>query len=603
MPSRCDYNIKNRTSGRVTDRTPLQGDNLALQRDRLQIRLPPGSTEQYRSDGQGVHARSLVLADGAIANSGAGCPSRMLIALAFGMRSMQVRSVAAVRDEGALSCNKAVLSCRHAMWDTCGQRRTVTDSGDGMKDELFTSDLDITSAPSRSHLAALLRTIHLRADRPSLRTLEARTRHDSTPLSKTVVSEMLKGARFPRKAVMISFLRACGVPEDRMEPWRRTWERIAADEQDLSRSESRSLLARQDQLATGGMHATRSVAGGQAGGEEIPTTLTDGLGGAPSTASAGLGEAEPQDLASNPTLRRRELGFLLRQLRIDRGLNIDEVGERAMFSATKLSRLETGRVGASPRDIRDLCIAYGITDATERERLMALAREGKQRAWWQQFDLPYATYVGLEAEATSISDYNPDIIPGLLQVESYARAIFESGDPPLDPSSLEGRIEARIRRQALLARADAPLFHAIVDEGALRRVIGGRVVMRAQLARITEVVSLPNVTFQVIPFEAGAHPGLDSNFVILENARSAVNDVVYVEGAVGNIYVETDAELERYKRIFSRLQSIALDSEGSVAMVARIAASYENSESAESKERHGDSLHSLLPEKSSVENK
>ncbi len=280
---------------------------------------------------------------------------------------------------------------------------------------------------------------------------------------------------------------------------------------------------------------------------------------------------------TNPTLRKRELGFLLRQLRTERGLSIDDVAERAMFSATKLSRLETGGVGASPRDIRDLCIVYGITDAAERERLMALAREGKQRAWWQQLGLPYATYVSLEVEATSISDYNPDIVPGLLQIEGYARAIFESGDPPLDPPTLEGRIKARIRRQALLARDDAPMFHCIVDEGALRRAIGGPAVMRGQLARIIEAASLPKVTFQVIPFEVGAHPGLDSNFVILEIAEPMVNDVVYVEGAAGNIYLETDTALERYKRIFSRLQSIALDPERSSAMVARIAASYEDS--------------------------
>jgi hypothetical protein len=183
-----------------------------------------------------------------------------------------------------------------------------------------------------------------------------------------------------------------------------------------------------------------------------------------------------------------------------------------------------------------------------------------------------------EAEATSISDYNPDIVPGLLQVEGYARAIFETGDPPLDPSTIEGRIKARIRRQALLAREDAPLLHCVVDEGALRRAIGGPAIMRAQLARIIEAASLPNVTFQVIPFEVGAHPGLDSNFVILEFTEPMVNDVVYVEGAAGNIYLETDTELERYRRIFSRLQSIALDPEGSVAMVTRIAAAYEDSQ-------------------------
>ena len=280
---------------------------------------------------------------------------------------------------------------------------------------------------------------------------------------------------------------------------------------------------------------------------------------------------------TNPTLRRRELGFLLRQLRSERGLSIEDVAARAMFSATKLSRLETGRVGASPRDIRDLCLVYGITDGAERDRLMALAREGKQRAWWQQFDLPYASYVGLEAEAASISDYNSDIVPGLLQVEGYSRALFESAaDPPLDHAAIKQRTDARIRRQVLLTRDDAPLFHYIVDESALRRPIGGPAVMRGQLARIMEAARLPKVTFQLVPLDVGAHPGLMSNFVILEFDKPEVNDVVYVEGAVGNIYLESAADLERYRRILSRLQAIALDPEGSAAKIARIAEAYED---------------------------
>lgn len=279
---------------------------------------------------------------------------------------------------------------------------------------------------------------------------------------------------------------------------------------------------------------------------------------------------------NNPTLRRRELGFLLRQFRTERGLSIEDVTERAMFSATKLSRLETGRVGASPRDIRDLCIVYGITDAAERDRLMALAREGKQRAWWQQYDLPYATYVGLEAEATSIRTYITGVIPGLLQIEGYARAIFESGDPALDPGEVEQRVSARIRRQALLDRDDGPLFHCIVDEAALRRPVGGPAVMRAQLSRVVEAAGLPNITVQIIPFAVGAHPGLDSNFVVLAFAKPMMNDVIYVEGAVGNIYLEGAGELARYKRIFSRLESMALNSQDSAALVARIAEIYED---------------------------
>ncbi len=161
------------------------------------------------------------------------------------------------------------------------------------------------------------------------------------------------------------------------------------------------------------------------------------------------------------------------------------------------------------------------------------------------YDLPYETYVGLETDAVSISEYNPNIVPGLLQVEGYARAIFESGDPPLDSSVLERRIEGRLRRQALLTRDDTPLFHCIVDEGALLRPIGGPAVMRAQLARIAEAASMPRVTFQVIPFAVGAHPGLDSSFVILEIAEPMINDVVYVEGAVGDHYLSKSEGLSR----------------------------------------------------------
>jgi transcriptional regulator with XRE-family HTH domain len=279
----------------------------------------------------------------------------------------------------------------------------------------------------------------------------------------------------------------------------------------------------------------------------------------------------------NPILRRRELGFLLRQLRTERGLSIDDVTQRAMFSPTKLSRLETGRVGASARDIRDLCIVYELTDPAERERLMELARGGKQRGWWQRYDLPYAMYIGLEAEAISMKNYDTNVVPGLLQVEGYARAIFEVNEPPYSPAAIEDQVQVRIRRQALLARDDAPLLHYIIDETALRRPVGGRAVMAAQLARIIEVAGMPKVAFQIIPLSVGAHPGLDSNFVILEFGRPMVNDVIYVEGPVGNIYLESGNDLERYKGIFSRLQTMAKSPEGSIALAAKIAATYEDS--------------------------
>lgn len=277
---------------------------------------------------------------------------------------------------------------------------------------------------------------------------------------------------------------------------------------------------------------------------------------------------------SNPTLRRRELGFLLRQLRTERGLSVDDVTKRLLFSATKVSRLETGRAGASPRDIRDLCVLYEVTESAERERLMSLAREGKQRAWWQELALPYATYVGLEAEASSLSDYNTDIVTGLLQVEGYARAILEVAEPPLDPAVIEQQVEARTKRQAILDQDAGPALHCIVDEGALRRPIGGPAVMRDQLARLVQAAALPRVTFQVIPLAIGAHPALDSTFVILQFDEAMVNDVVYVEGVVGNIYMESSADLQRYRKMFSRLRSIALSPDDSITLVNRILETY-----------------------------
>ena len=279
---------------------------------------------------------------------------------------------------------------------------------------------------------------------------------------------------------------------------------------------------------------------------------------------------------TNPTLRRRELGFLLRKYRTEQGLSVEDVTARLLFSPTKLSRLETGRAGASPRDIRDLCDLYRVTDAAERQRLEALAREGKQRAWWQEYALPYATYVGLEAEATSISDYHSHLIAGLLQVEGYAREIFKAAEPPLDDATIEQRVAARRRRQVLLTQDSGPLFRSILDEGALRRPVGSPTVMRAQIQRIIESARLPRVTFQLIPLDAGAHPGMDSNFAILEFEESMVNDVVYVEGLIGNLYLENAAELERYKQIFTRLRSIALSPDDSIALATQIAATYEN---------------------------
>ena len=279
------------------------------------------------------------------------------------------------------------------------------------------------------------------------------------------------------------------------------------------------------------------------------------------------------DVVRSPTVRRRELGALLRALRTEQGLTVEQVAERLLCSPSKVSRMETGHRGATLRDVRDLCDLYSVNDPSERDRLMTLAREGKQQAWWQSYDLPYSTYVGLEAEADTIKDYDSALVPGLLQTPDYIRARHEGAMPLLDPAEIERRVEVTNTRQLLLTRDDPPRFWFVLDEAALHRVVGGPAVMKTQLNRLTEVASLPNVTVQIIPYEVGAHPAVDSIFTIVEFA-GAVPGVVYVEGLVGSIYLERPEDLERYQQVFTRLCAIASSPEDSLALVQRVSATH-----------------------------
>jgi transcriptional regulator with XRE-family HTH domain len=275
----------------------------------------------------------------------------------------------------------------------------------------------------------------------------------------------------------------------------------------------------------------------------------------------------------SPTVRRRELGALLRVLRNQNGLTVEQAAERLMFSMSKLSRMETGHGVATLRDVRDLCDLYGVTDEAERERLMALAREGKQQAWWQSYDLGYATYVGLETEAVAISAFQSSVVHGLLQTADYARAGHEGAMPRLDPEQIEMQIEAKLTRQRILARGNPPCFTVVLDEAALHRVVGGRQVMAAQLAKILDMSALPNVTVQVLPYEVGAHPAVESNFTILE-LPNPTPGVVFVEGLIGSTYLERDDDLTRYRKIFNQLQSIALNPKDTVDMIGSFLSTY-----------------------------
>lgn len=278
--------------------------------------------------------------------------------------------------------------------------------------------------------------------------------------------------------------------------------------------------------------------------------------------------------AGSPTARRRELGTLLRSLRTGAGLTAQEVADQLGFSRSKVSRLENGRRGASRDDIARLCEFYQV-GADQRLRLVELAAEGKQRAWWQTLNLPYGDYVGLEAEAESIWDYGLAVVPGLLQTREYARALVRAGGPTLTSRIVEERVRARIARQRLLLSDRAPKFKAVLDESVLHRVVGGPRVMLAQLRRLLEMSQLPNVTIRIVPYDVGTVPAGVNKFVILRSAIPDIGDVVLIEELTGHRYLEELRDVETYRATFRRLLSLSADPDATVAMIVAKITTYE----------------------------
>jgi len=273
--------------------------------------------------------------------------------------------------------------------------------------------------------------------------------------------------------------------------------------------------------------------------------------------------------ANSPTVRRRELGTVLRALRTDAGLTVDQVAERLLCSASKVSRLETGQRGASLRDVRDLCDLYEV-DAAERERLMTLAREGKQQAWWHSFDLRYLTYVGLEDEAASIRLYNANVVPGLLQTAEYARAVTAAVFPERTLEAVDQEVDARLTRQQLLTKENPPEIQVVLDESVLHRTVGGPAVMRAQLHRLLDLSRLPNVSLHVLPYESGALPAVETKFNILSFATLEVSDVVFIEGLTGDLYLERPVDVRQYEKVFGMLLEMALGPERANDLITKL---------------------------------
>jgi transcriptional regulator with XRE-family HTH domain len=273
----------------------------------------------------------------------------------------------------------------------------------------------------------------------------------------------------------------------------------------------------------------------------------------------------------SPTVRRRRLGAELRKYREAAGFTIEQVAEQLDCSGSKISRLETGQTGASPRDVRDMLVLYRVAEA-DREELMSVARQTRQRGWWQPYgSVLTGAYVSFEAAAASVRSYEAQCVPGLLQTEEYARTLISAARQDGAPEEVQDRVRVRMARQSLLTQEDPIDFWCVIDEAVLLRTVGGLDVMRKQLDHLVLSASLPNVTLQVLPLEMGAHPGMDGSFVLLHFADEADTDTVYVTMATGGVFHEKAEELRRYEAIFDRLRQISLAPDESVALVANLA--------------------------------
>ncbi|MEV7783060.1 helix-turn-helix transcriptional regulator [Kitasatospora sp. NPDC088351] len=273
-------------------------------------------------------------------------------------------------------------------------------------------------------------------------------------------------------------------------------------------------------------------------------------------------------------VRRILLGSQLRRLREARGITREDAGYAIRASESKISRMELGRVSFKERDVADLLSLYGVDDGIEREALLGLVREANKSGWWHSFNdvLPgwFQTYVGLEEAAALIRTYEVQFIPGLLQSEEYARAVFGQSRPVISAEEVERRVSLRLRRQKLLAEGNNPRLWAVIDEAALRRPVGGPEVMRGQVQYLIDVAEQANVVIQVMPFRFGAHAGESGAFTILRFPEQDLADVVYLEQLTSALYLDKRDDVDAYIQVMERLCVDSLTPERTIDLLASI---------------------------------
>lgn len=276
-------------------------------------------------------------------------------------------------------------------------------------------------------------------------------------------------------------------------------------------------------------------------------------------------------MTGSPTVKRRRLSAELIRLREQAGLTHDEVAKRLEWSRGRLTHMEQNKwVLPDIGNIRLLLDVYGVTDAAVREAIFDLARQSRERGWWSKYkDVFGGSLPGFEAEATQVRTVELVTIPGLLQTAGYATAIFQAGQV-LDRTAVQRRVEARLARQAILDRTNPPQIWAVIDEAALRKMVGGPAAMAEQLGHLVNMATRSNIAVQVLLDSTGAHAAMGSGFVILDFAGELDPSIVYLETPTDNLFLERPEEVQAYTLTFNRVVAAALTVEESVRYVASL---------------------------------
>lgn len=275
----------------------------------------------------------------------------------------------------------------------------------------------------------------------------------------------------------------------------------------------------------------------------------------------------PVQRGYSPSVRARRLARILKKAREDAGFNQGTVADTLSWSQPKVAMIEKARRRASPRDVERLLDMYGIHDDAQRAVILDLAHSTEQRSWWTEYaDLLEGPYLALEDEAARIRVWSPHLIPGILQTPAYARSLFEA-DVPNDPAEVERRLQARMLRQGILSRADAPEIHVVLDQTVLERRVGGQAAFAEQMERLAADARRENMLIQVMPRSVAVHPGIDGALIMLQMPDEGDPDVGYCEGHFGAVYLENPQQVNRCNLAFEEISEAALRSEDSVALI------------------------------------